>query len=89
MKDVVNDPNFRKAVDAAGEILERFSVRRNRIANAANDIGIIEQDFTGNFIFDGHCALKYGRTVKSRVKSRKPSMVNVAKSKQVQRLVFS
>ena len=89
LSQVVNDPTFKAAVDAAGEILERFDVRRSKIADVANDIGIIEQDFTGNFIFDGHCALKFGREIKSQVKSRKPTMVNVAATKQAQRLVFS
>ena len=89
LAEIVNDPDFKKCVTAAGEILERFDVRRNKIHHAANDIGIIEQDFTGNFVFDGHCALKYGREVKSKVAMRKPSTVNVAASQQAQRLVFS
>lgn len=86
---VINDPDFKMAVRAAGEILERFDVRRSKISDAANDIGIIPTDFTGNFVFDGHCALKYGREIKSRVATKKPSMVNVAASQQAQRLVFS
>ncbi len=89
LSQVVNDPTFKRAVDAAGEILERFDVRRSKIAQAANDIGIIPSDFTGHLIFDGHCALKFGNEVRSQVKARKPTMVNVAASKQAQRLVFS
>lgn len=89
LMQVINDPDFKMAVNAAGEILERFDVRRSKIMDVANDIGIIPTDFTGNFVFDGHCALKYGREIKSRVALRKPSMVNVAASQQAQRLVFS
>jgi len=89
LSQVVNDPTFKRAVDAAGEILERFDIRRSKIAHAADDIGIIPMDFTGHMVFDGHCALKFGNEVKSRVAMRKPTTVNVPASKQAQRLVFS
>jgi len=64
--DLVNDPNYKVAINAAGEILERYNIRRR--GRADNDLGLLKKDFTGEYCFDGHCALNRGRTVKSSMK---------------------
>jgi hypothetical protein len=85
LTQVIYDPNYRMAVNAAGEILERYDVRRSKSGDIIGDIRGLKKDFTGEKCFDGHCALKYGRRVKSRVASRKPTIAR----NNVQPLVFN
>lgn len=61
--NLVNDPKYKAAINAAGEILERYSIRRR--GDTADDMGLLKKDFTGEYCFDGHCALNRGKTVKS------------------------
>ena len=89
LADLVNDPRLTKAVQAAGEILERYNIRRARIGNIDNDLGQLQKDFTGENCFDGHCALKFGRQVKSKVATRKPTRTNTPHAPVHQPLVFS
>ena len=89
LSQLVNDPDFKEAVKAAGEILERYNVRRSRLGDIANDIGILKRDFTGALCHDDHCAIKFGRRVKSTVRKKKPSKLNVPAQPVYKPLVFS
>lgn len=89
LADLVNDPKFKKAVAAAGEILERYNVHRSRVRGIEDDLGIMATDFTGENCFDGHCALKFGRSVESKVVLHGRSKgLNVAKDRTPPPLVF-